>query len=154
MKTVAHSTRKRRPRLAPNTRASLDFLGYTFRCDRDLFGRRQWYSNVFPSKRAQQRKRAVLHRMTDRRHCFKLLPCVCLRRPLSESRMRKSARPVGGGESELQSSELSFTLPLYSRSKRGGSFIAEGYHRIDLCRAARREQPGGRGRGEQRQRSP
>ena len=76
MKTVAHSTRKRRPRLAPNTRASLDFLGYTFRCDRDLFGRRQWYSNVFPSKEAQQRKRAVLHEMTDRRHCFKPLPSL------------------------------------------------------------------------------
>jgi len=54
--------------------ASLDFLGYTFRCDRDLFGRRQWYWNVFPSKEAQQRERAVLHEMTDRRHCFKPLP--------------------------------------------------------------------------------
>jgi RNA-directed DNA polymerase len=55
-------------------RASLDFLGYTFRCERDLFGRRQRYWNVFPSRKAQKRERAVLHEMTDRRHCFKPLP--------------------------------------------------------------------------------
>jgi hypothetical protein len=55
-------------------RASLDFLGYTFRRDRDLFGRRQQYWNVFPSQKAQQRERQVLYDMTGGRHCFKPLP--------------------------------------------------------------------------------
>ena len=46
--------------------ASLDFLGFTFRQDRDKFfetGRR--YLNVFPSKKAQQRERQKLHAMTS-----------------------------------------------------------------------------------------
>src|ERR1039458_8801155 len=51
--------------------ASLDFLGYTFRYDRDLKGRDQRYLNVFPSKKAVQRERAKLHEMTDSRQCFK-----------------------------------------------------------------------------------
>lgn len=45
--------------------ASLDFLGFTFRWDRDKFfdtGRR--YLNVFPSQKAQQRERQKLHAMT------------------------------------------------------------------------------------------
>jgi RNA-directed DNA polymerase len=32
--------------------ASLDFLGYTFRYDRDLKGRHQRYLNVFPSQQS------------------------------------------------------------------------------------------------------
>ncbi len=51
--------------------ASLDFLGYTFRWDRDLKGRDRQYLNVFPSKKAVQRERAKLHEMTDRHQCFK-----------------------------------------------------------------------------------
>lgn len=46
--------------------ASLDFLGFTFRWDRDKFygtGRR--YLNVFPSQKAQQRERSKLHAMTS-----------------------------------------------------------------------------------------
>jgi RNA-directed DNA polymerase len=37
---------------------SLDFLGYTFRYDRDLQGRRKKYLNVLPSKQAVARRRA------------------------------------------------------------------------------------------------
>jgi RNA-directed DNA polymerase len=37
------------------TGASLDFLGYTFRYDRDLAGRGHRYLNVFPSKKAVSR---------------------------------------------------------------------------------------------------
>jgi RNA-directed DNA polymerase len=51
--------------------ASLDFLGYTFRYDRDLKGRDRRYLNVVPSKPAVQREREKLHAMTDSRQCFK-----------------------------------------------------------------------------------
>ena len=48
-------------------KASLDFLGYTFRWDRDLYGREQRYLNVEPSKKALQRERERINEMTDRR---------------------------------------------------------------------------------------
>jgi RNA-directed DNA polymerase len=51
--------------------ASLSFLGYTFRYDRDLQGRDQKYLNMFPSKKAVQREREKLHKMTDSHQCFK-----------------------------------------------------------------------------------
>lgn len=53
---------------------SLDFLGYTFRHDRDLRGRPQRYLNVFPSKKALQSERDKLHEMTGPRQCFKPIP--------------------------------------------------------------------------------
>ena len=51
--------------------ASLNFLGYTFRYDRDLKGRNRKYLNVFPSSKAVQREREKLHEMTSSRQCFK-----------------------------------------------------------------------------------
>ena len=45
--------------------ASLDFLGYTFRYDRDRFGRGQRYWNLVPSKKALTREREQLRAMTD-----------------------------------------------------------------------------------------
>jgi RNA-directed DNA polymerase len=56
--------------------ASLDFLGYTFRYDRDLKGRDRKYLNVFPSKKAVQREREKLHGMTDSHQCFKPIPVL------------------------------------------------------------------------------
>jgi len=53
---------------------SLDFLGYTFRWDRDLQGRGRKYLNVFPSNKAVQREREKLHEMTDSHQCFKPIP--------------------------------------------------------------------------------
>ena len=53
---------------------SLDFLGYTFRYDRDLKGRVRKYLNVFPSKKAVQREREKLHEMTNSHQCFKPIP--------------------------------------------------------------------------------
>jgi RNA-directed DNA polymerase len=50
---------------------SLDFLGYTFRYDRDRYGRRQRYLNVFPSKKALERERQKLREMTGPKNCFK-----------------------------------------------------------------------------------
>ena len=46
--------------------ASLDFLGYTFRYDRDRLGREQKYLNVTVSKKAMKRVRQRLHKMIGR----------------------------------------------------------------------------------------
>lgn len=48
--------------------ASLDFLGFTFRMDRDLKGRKHRYLNVCPSKKSLQRERDKLRSMTDSRY--------------------------------------------------------------------------------------
>ena len=48
-------------------KASLDFLGYTFRWQRDRYGRSQRYLHVGPSKKALQRERDRINQMTDRR---------------------------------------------------------------------------------------
>jgi len=48
-------------------KASLDFLGYTFRWYRDRYGRNTRYLNVEPSKKALQRERARISEMTNRR---------------------------------------------------------------------------------------
>lgn len=50
--------------------ASVDFLGFTFRYDRDLHGGSHRYLNVFPSKQAQARARDKLRELTSRRRCF------------------------------------------------------------------------------------
>jgi RNA-directed DNA polymerase len=47
--------------------ASLDFLGYTFRFDRDLFGRGGRYLNVLPSKRSLARFRDRVRELTASR---------------------------------------------------------------------------------------
>jgi len=56
--------------------ASLDFLGYTFRYDRDLKGRPMKYLNVFPSQKALAREREVLRQLTDKSQCFKPIPVL------------------------------------------------------------------------------
>lgn len=56
--------------------ASLDFLGFTFRYDRDLRGRGHRYLNVVPSKKALARERAKLHEKTNSQQCFKPLPTL------------------------------------------------------------------------------
>ena len=54
----------------------MDFLGYTFRYDRDLKGRDQKYLNMIPSKKAVQREREKLHEMTDSHQCFNPIPSL------------------------------------------------------------------------------
>lgn len=49
----------------------LDFLGYSFRFDRDLMGRDYSYLNVLPSKKSMKRARAVIKEKTGPRMCFK-----------------------------------------------------------------------------------
>jgi RNA-directed DNA polymerase len=48
----------------------LDFLGYSFRYDRDRHGRERHYWNVFPSPGALVRERKKLTQMTDARQGF------------------------------------------------------------------------------------
>ena len=50
---------------------SLDFLGYTFRYDKDRQGRSHRYLNLFPSKKALERERQKLWEMTGPKMCFK-----------------------------------------------------------------------------------
>lgn len=54
--------------------ASLDFLGYTFRYDRDRYGRHRRYLNWFPSKKAVAREREQLRQMTGPRAGVKPVP--------------------------------------------------------------------------------
>ncbi len=56
--------------------ASLDFLGYTFRYDRNLRGRSRTYLNVIPSRKALAREREQLRQLTSRRMGFKPLPVL------------------------------------------------------------------------------
>ena len=49
---------------------SLDFLGFTFRYDRDLHGGKHRYLNVVPSKKSLLRERDKLREMTSRRWNF------------------------------------------------------------------------------------
>lgn len=56
--------------------AGLDFLGFTFRYDRDLKGRPRKYLNLFPSKKAAARERERLRGMTDKSMCFKPIPTL------------------------------------------------------------------------------
>ena len=56
--------------------ASLNFLGYTFRYDRDLKGRDLRYLNLYPSDKAMQRERDKLREMTGPEQCFKPIPAL------------------------------------------------------------------------------
>jgi RNA-directed DNA polymerase len=48
----------------------LNFLGYTFRYDRDRYGRDGYYLNLVPSDKSLQQVRDRLKVMTDASHCF------------------------------------------------------------------------------------
>jgi len=54
--------------------AKLDFLGYTFRYDADLYGSGKRYLNIVPSDKAVARERERIRELTDRRHCLQPLP--------------------------------------------------------------------------------
>jgi RNA-directed DNA polymerase len=55
---------------------TLDFLGYTFRYDRDLKGRGHRYLNLQPSKTSLARERAQLRELTSPHRCFVPLPAL------------------------------------------------------------------------------
>jgi RNA-directed DNA polymerase len=54
--------------------ASLDFLGYRFPYERDLFGRDRRYLNWGPSAKSLAREREQLRQMTGPSMCFKPIP--------------------------------------------------------------------------------
>ena len=54
--------------------SSLNFLGYTFRYDRDLQGRPHRYLNIFPSRKAMEKARETIRDLTSPQRCF--LPVV------------------------------------------------------------------------------
>jgi RNA-directed DNA polymerase len=54
--------------------ARLDFLGYTFRYDRDLHGGKHRYLNVLPSRRSVAREKQRIRELTGTRHCYQPLP--------------------------------------------------------------------------------
>jgi RNA-directed DNA polymerase len=53
---------------------SLDFLGYTFRWDQDLYGRSRRYWNLEPSRKALDRERTALRGMIGPKQCFIPIP--------------------------------------------------------------------------------
>jgi RNA-directed DNA polymerase len=56
--------------------ASLDFLGYTFRYDRDRQGGTWRYLNLCPSDKSMQRERDKLREMTGPQRCFLPIPAL------------------------------------------------------------------------------
>lgn len=50
--------------------ASMDFLGYTFRYDRDLHGRPRRYLNACPSKKALKKERDAVRELTSPCRCY------------------------------------------------------------------------------------
>lgn len=55
---------------------SLDFLGYTFRYDRDRHGRENTYLNVMPSKKSMKKAREAIRERTGPKKCYKPTPEV------------------------------------------------------------------------------
>lgn len=52
----------------------LDFLGYTFRYERDRYGREQRYWNLQPSRKARQREREAVRALINARQCCTPMP--------------------------------------------------------------------------------
>lgn len=55
---------------------NLNFLGFTFRYDRDLKGRGWNYLNVVPSKKSQRKAREAIREKTGPRMCYKPSPAI------------------------------------------------------------------------------
>jgi len=55
---------------------SLDFLGFTFRYDRDLYGGAHTYLNVIPSKKSLRKARDTIREKTGPKMCYKPTPAV------------------------------------------------------------------------------
>jgi RNA-directed DNA polymerase len=55
---------------------SLDFLGFTFRYDRDLYGSDKTYLNVIPSKKSLKKARDAIREKTGPKKCYKPTPKV------------------------------------------------------------------------------
>ena len=54
--------------------ATLDFLGFSFRLDQDLYGRKRRYLNIFPSEKSMEREKQKIQGMTAKHRCFVPIP--------------------------------------------------------------------------------
>lgn len=54
--------------------ATLDFLGYSFRCDRDKYGRKKRYWNMHPSRKSLAREREKLREMIKTQSSYLPIP--------------------------------------------------------------------------------
>lgn len=54
--------------------ASVDFLGFTFRFFKDLYGRAKRYLNVFPSAKSIKREKEKIHQLTSRHRGYVPIP--------------------------------------------------------------------------------
>jgi len=107
---------------------SLDFLGYTFRYDRDRLGRDKRYWNLTPSRKAMTRERAVLHGKLGFHRCHVPLPDL-----ISElnRHLRGWAKYFSLGYPRKAMRDLNtyvlrrFTQHLKRRSQRGWQFPTE-----------------------------
>lgn len=54
----------------------LDFLGYSFRYENDLHGRKRKYLKVFPSPKSLKRERSKIKEMTDNHQCHTPIPIL------------------------------------------------------------------------------
>ncbi len=56
--------------------ASLEFLGFSFRYDRDLYGGQRRYLNWQPAENSVARRRGALREQISKKQCFKPLPTL------------------------------------------------------------------------------
>jgi RNA-directed DNA polymerase len=56
------------------TGKELNFLGYAYRFDKDLYGRDKKYLNMYPSDKSIEKEKAVIKEMTGAKYCFKPIP--------------------------------------------------------------------------------
>lgn len=56
--------------------ARLDFLGFSFRYDKDLKGRNWRYLNIFPSQKSMRKERERVREITSPKMCFKPVPAL------------------------------------------------------------------------------
>lgn len=57
-----------------NKGTTLDFLGFSFRFDRSLYGRNRRYLNIFPSQKAMEREKQKIQELTASSRCFVPIP--------------------------------------------------------------------------------
>lgn len=55
---------------------TLDFLGFSYRFDRDLHGRDRQYLNIMPSQKSQKKAREIIREKTGPKMCFKPTPLL------------------------------------------------------------------------------
>ena len=120
--------------------ATLNFLGYTFRFDRDLHGGPRRYLNVTPSNKALAREREALRQKTSPRMCFKPIATMIveLNRHLrgwanyfSFGYPRKASRQINRFVRERLTEHLSRRSQRPFRPPKGTTYY-EQFHRMGL----------------------